>query len=115
MDWDEGPDYTEYDEYEDALAAYEEGDGAVTRPTPPRPGWLFTRCDNRGWISTLRLDLEDVKRATTALRPQALPTRSARSTARRRQSRTRRITRRASRGSPDPSHLAIFGPESAVT
>ena len=32
MDYNEGPDFTEYDEYEAALAAYEEGDGSVTRP-----------------------------------------------------------------------------------
>jgi hypothetical protein len=115
MDWDEGPDFTEYDEYEAALAAYEEGDGAVTRPTPPRPGWLLTRSDKQGWVTTLRIDLEDVRRAAAALCPEARVARSARSTARRRQSRTRRITRRASRGSPDPSHLAISGPESAVT
>ena len=115
MDWDEGPDFTEYDEYEAALTAYEEGDGAVTRPTPPRPGWLLTRRDNRGWVSTTRLEPEDVRRAATALHPQARVARSSRCTARRRQSRTRRITRRASRGSPDPSDLAIFSPESAAT
>ena len=114
MDWDEGPDYTEYDEYEAVLTAYDEGDGAVLRPTPPRPGWLLTRCGKRGWVSTLRVDLEDIKRAATALCPERVA-RSSRSTARRRQSRTRRITRRTSRGSPDPSDLAIFGPELAAT
>lgn len=115
MDYDEGPDYTEYDEYEAALAAYDEGDGAVLRPTPPRPGWLLTRRDNRGWVSTLRIEPEDIRRAATALHLQARVARSCRCTARGRQSRTRRITRRTSRGSPDPSDLAIFGPELAAT